>query len=44
MPCEFVQKNKSSVYKDTELNDYFRVYDIKDPIIPRLLKKKMNKS
>ncbi|MGI6049498.1 MAG: M23 family metallopeptidase [Acetivibrionales bacterium] len=32
-----LQKNKSSVYKDTELNDYFRVYDIKDPIIPQVI-------
>ena len=29
-----LQKNRSSVYKDTDLNDYFRVYNIKDPIFP----------
>lgn len=30
-----LQKNRSSVLKDTELNDYFRVYDIKDPALPQ---------
>ncbi len=29
-----LQKNKSAVVKDTEINDYFRVYDFKDPMIP----------
>lgn len=30
-----LQKNRSAVIKDTELNDYFRVYDIKDPSTPQ---------
>lgn len=29
-----LQKNRSAVYKDIDLNDYFRVYNIKDPSIP----------
>lgn len=31
-----LQKNRSAVIKDTELNDYFRVYDIKDPVVPQI--------
>lgn len=30
-----LQKNRSQVIKNTELNDYFRVYDIKDPSVPQ---------
>jgi len=30
-----LQKNRSAVIKDAELNDYFRVYDIKDPAVPQ---------
>ncbi len=32
-----LQKNRSAVIKNTELNDYFRVYDIKDPSVPQFL-------
>lgn len=30
-----LQKNRSAVIKDPELNDYFRVYDIRDPAVPQ---------
>lgn len=30
-----LNKNRSAVKKDTELNDYFRVYDIRDPAAPQ---------
>lgn len=30
-----LQKNRSAVVKNTELNDYFRVYNIKDPSVPK---------
>lgn len=30
-----LQKNRSAVLKNTELNDYFRVYNIKDPSSPQ---------
>lgn len=30
-----LQKNRSAVITDTDLNDYFRVYDIKDPSAPQ---------
>jgi murein DD-endopeptidase MepM/ murein hydrolase activator NlpD len=32
-----LKKNRSAVVKDTELNDYFRVYNIKDPSVPQEL-------
>jgi len=32
---KLLNKNRSAVVKDAELNDYFRVYDIKDPAIPQ---------
>lgn len=32
-----LQKNRSTVEKNTELNDYFRVYKIKDPAVPQSL-------
>jgi murein DD-endopeptidase MepM/ murein hydrolase activator NlpD len=35
-----LQKNRSAVVKNTELNDYFRVYDIKDPAVPETLPQK----
>jgi len=34
---KLLQKNRSQVMKNTELNDYFRVYDIKDPSVPETL-------
>ena len=34
---ELLKKNRSAVKKNTELNDYFRVYDIKDPAMPQEL-------
>ena len=30
---EFLRKNKSEVYRDTELKESFRKYDIIDPIL-----------
>jgi len=32
-----LNKNRSAIMKDPELNDYFRVYDIKDPAVPQIL-------
>ncbi len=32
-----LQKNRSSVAKDSDLNDYFRVYQFKDPAAPQSL-------
>jgi len=34
---KLLSKNRSQVIKNTELNDYFRVYDIKDPSVPQTL-------
>jgi len=34
---KLLQQNRSQVVKNTELNDYFRVYDIKDPSVPQVL-------
>lgn len=34
---KLLSKNRSAVQKDKELNDYFRVYDIKDPAMPQEL-------
>jgi murein DD-endopeptidase MepM/ murein hydrolase activator NlpD len=32
-----LNKNRSAVIKNPELNDYFRVYDIRDPAVPQIL-------
>ena len=32
---ELLRKNRSHVAKNAELNDYFRIYDIKDPAVPQ---------